>query len=67
MAEKSLRLSQLAKEYNTGVNTLVEFLQEKGIAEKLRPTSRIEPEYIQKALEKFAPYMAKKEASENVS
>ncbi len=67
MAGKSLRLSQLAKECNTGVNTLMEFLQEKGIDEKLRPTTRIEPEYIQMAMEKFAPDMAKKEQSEKVS
>ncbi len=67
MAGKSLRLSQLAKECNTGVNTLMEFLEAKGIEEKLRPTSRIEPEFIQLAMEKFAPDMAKKEQSEKVS
>ncbi len=67
MAGKSLRLSQLAKECNTGVNTLMEFLESKGIEEKLRPTSRIEPEFIQLAMEKFAPDMAKKEQSEKVS
>jgi translation initiation factor IF-2 len=67
MAGKSLRLSQLAKECNTGVNTLMEFLEAKGIEEKLRPTSKIEPEFIQLALEKFAPDMAKKEQSEKVS
>ena len=45
MAGKSLRLSQLAKECNTGVSTPMEFLESKGIDEKLRPTSRIEPEF----------------------
>ncbi len=67
MAEKSLRLSQLAKECNTGVSTVMEFLQEQGLEEKLRPTTKIEEEYIQLALEKFAPDKAKKEASEKVS
>ncbi len=67
MAEKSLRLSQLAKECNTGVATLAEFLQEKGLEEKLRPNTKIGEEYIQIALEKFAPDKAKKEASEKVS
>lgn len=67
MAGKSLRLSQLAKECNTGVNTLIEFLQEKGLEEKLRPNTKIEPDFIQLAYEKFAPDMAKKEESEKVS
>ncbi len=67
MAEKSLRLSQLAKECNTGVATLIEFLQSNGVEEKLRPTSRIDGQFIQLALDKFAPDMAKKEQSEKVS
>ena len=67
MAEKSLRLSQLAKECNTGVGTVMEFLQDQGLDEKLRPTTKISEEYIQLALEKFAPDKAKKEASEKVS
>jgi translation initiation factor IF-2 len=67
MAGKSLRLSQLAKECNTGVNTLIEFLEEKGLEEKLRPNTKIEPDFIQLAYEKFAPDMAKKEESEKVS
>ena len=67
MAEKSLRLSHLAKECNTGVNTLIEFLQENGLEGKLRPNTKIEPEFIQKAMEKFAPDMARKEESEKVS
>ena len=67
MAEKSLRLSQLAKECNTGVSTLIDFLGDKGLDEKLRPTTKISGEFIQLALEKFAPDKAKKEASEEVS
>ena len=67
MAGKSLRLSQLAKECNTGVNTLIEFLEEKGLDEKLRPNTKIEPDFIQLAYEKFAPDMARKEESEKVS
>lgn len=66
MAEKSLRLSQLAKECNIGVSTVVEYLQELGLDEKLRPTSKVSGDYIQKVLEKFAPDKAKKEASEEV-
>lgn len=67
MAEKSLRLSQLAKECNTGVSTVMDFLAEQGLAEKMRPTTKISEEYIQLALEKFAPDKARKEASEKVS
>lgn len=67
MAEKSLRLSQLAKECNTGVSTVIDYLNEIGLDEKLRPTTKIQSDYIQKVLEKFAPDKAKKEASEEVS
>jgi len=66
MAEKSLRLSQLAKECNIGVSTVSEFLQELGVDEKLRPNTKVSGEYIQKVLEKFAPDKAKKEASAEV-
>tara|TARA_R110002072_G_scaffold9144_10_gene44940 strand:+ start:923 stop:3925 length:3003 start_codon:yes stop_codon:yes gene_type:complete len=67
MAEKSLRLSQLAKECNTGVSTVMDFLAEQGLDEKMRPTTKISEEYIQLTLEKFAPDKARKEASEKVS
>ena len=67
MAEKSLRLSQLAKECNAGVNTVKEYLEEVGLEGKLRPTTKISGEYIQKVLEKFAPDKARKEASVEVS
>ncbi len=66
MAEKSLRLSQLAKECNIGVSTVSDFLQQLGVEEKLRPNTKVSGEYIQKVLEKFAPDKAKKEASEEV-
>ncbi len=66
MAEKSLRLSQLAKECNIGVSTVSEYLQELGVDEKLRPNTKVTGEYIQKVLEKFAPDKAKKEASAEV-
>lgn len=67
MAEKSLRLSQLAKECNIGAQTVMEYLTELGVEERLRPNTKVSPEYIQKVLEKFAPDKAKKEASEEVS
>lgn len=67
MTQKSLRLSQLAKECNTGVSTLVQFLEDLGVEEKLRPNTKVSEAYIQKALESFAPDKAKKEQSEAVS
>lgn len=67
MAEKSLRLSQLAKECNTGVSTVMDFLAAQGLDEKMRPTTKISEDYIQLTLEKFAPDKARKEASEKVS
>jgi len=66
MTEKSLRLSQLAKECNIGVSTVSEYLEELGMEEKLRPNTKVSGDYIQKVLEKFAPDKAKKEASAEV-
>ncbi len=66
MAEKSLRLSQLAKECNIGVSTVSDFLQQLGVEEKLRPNTKVSGDYIQKVMEKFAPDKAKKEASDEV-
>lgn len=66
MTEKSLRLSQLAKECNIGVSTVSDYLEELGMEEKLRPNTKISGDYIQKVLEKFAPDKAKKEASAEV-
>ena len=67
MTHKSLRLSQLAKECNTGVSTLIEFLENLGVEDKLRPNTKVSDAYIQKALENFAPDKARKEESEAVS
>jgi len=67
MTAKSLRLSQLAKECNAGVSTIVAYLEELGMEGKLRPTTKISGDYIQKVLEKFAPDKARKEASEEVA
>lgn len=67
MTAKSLRLSQLAKECNAGVATITECLGELGMEGKLRPTTKIPGEYIQKVLEKFAPDKARKLESEEVS
>ena len=66
MTEKSLRLSQLAKECNIGVSTVSEYLEELGMEERLRPNTKVSGDYIQKVLEKFAPDKAKKEASAEV-
>ncbi len=66
MSGKSLRLSHLAKECNTGVSTLIDFLEANGLQGRLRPNTKVESDFIQKAYEKFAPDMARKQASEAV-
>lgn len=67
MTAKSLRLSQLAKECNAGVATITNCLEELGMEGKLRPTTKVPDEFIQKVLEKFAPDKARKLESEEVS
>jgi len=68
MAEKApIRLSKAARELNVGISTLVDFLAEKGIEVDARPNTKIDSEAYQLLQNEYAPDMAKKQKSEELS
>lgn len=68
MAEKApIRLSKAARELNVGISTLVDFLAEKGIEVDARPNTKINSEAYQLLQNEYAPDMAKKQKSEELS
>ena len=68
MAEKApIRLSKAARELNVGISTLVDFLAGKGIEVDARPNTKIDSEAYQLLQNEYAPDMAKKQKSEELS
>ncbi|NQU80382.1 MAG: translation initiation factor IF-2 [Bacteroidetes bacterium] len=61
--KKGIRLSKAAKEFNVGINTIVEFLHKKDIAIETNPNTKISPEaYEFLAIEYRSDSTAKKES-----
>jgi len=61
--KKGIRLSKAAREFNVGINTIVEFLHKKDIAIETNPNTKISPEaYEFLAIEYSSDYTAKKES-----
>ena len=64
MAE--IRLSKLTKQYNIGLGTLVEFLNQKGAGVEMNPNAKVSDEYIAALDSKFGEEKKAKEDSEKV-
>ncbi|MCD6565470.1 MAG: translation initiation factor IF-2 [Bacteroidales bacterium] len=61
--KKGIRLSKAAKEFNVGINTIVEFLHKKDITIETNPNTKISPEaYEFLAIEYSSDSTAKKES-----
>ncbi|MGB2458363.1 MAG: translation initiation factor IF-2 N-terminal domain-containing protein [Flavobacteriales bacterium] len=54
MAEQSQRLSKVAKEFNVGVDTILEFLASKGV-DDLNRNSKISPETYEVLVDEYQP------------
>lgn len=69
MAERATtkRLSKVAREFNVGIQTLVEFLASKNVAVENNPNSKIDAETYQVLLGEFQSEKSAKEESEKVS
>ena len=48
-----IRLNKLTKQFNIGLQTLVDFLQEKGLEVELNPNTKISDEYLPALEKKF--------------
>ena len=64
MAE--IRLSKLTKQYNIGLGTLVEFLNQKGAQVEMNPNAKVSDEFIAALDAKFGDEKKAKEDSEKV-
>ena len=67
MAGAAKRLSKVAREFNVGIQTLVEFLASKNIKIESNPNTKIEAEVYGVLLTEFQSEISAKEESEKVS
>lgn len=58
---KASRLSKVAREFNVGISTIVDFLAEQGIEIEAKPNTKIEPEVYTKLAIEFGDAKAEKE------
>ena len=58
---KPVRLSKVAREFNLGVDSIVEFLASKGIEVERKPNTKLEPEQYALVRANFADEKAAKE------
>lgn len=66
-AEKAIRLSKLAREFNVGISTLVEFLHKKGRDITSDPNTKVEPELYDILVKEFGEERHLKKESQKVS
>ena len=67
MAEKAKRLSKIAREFNVGIHTLVEFLESKDVKIESNPNTKIEGDVYAILLDEFQSEKSAKEESKKVS
>jgi translation initiation factor IF-2 len=67
MAEKAKRLSKIAREFNVGIHTLVEFLESKEVKIESNPNTKIEGDVYAILLDEFQSEKSAKEESKKVS
>lgn len=63
---KPKRLSKIAKEFNLGISTIVDFLSNKGIAVESNPNAKIDPETYEILVAEFQSDKAAKEKSKSI-
>ncbi len=64
---KSIRLSKLAREFNVGTHTIVEFLQKKGIETESSPNTKVSVEAVQLLEKEYKVDILLKKESEKIS
>ncbi|GAB4379136.1 MAG: hypothetical protein Kow0075_09560 [Salibacteraceae bacterium] len=68
MAESTpIRLNKALRELNVGINSVVEFLESKGIGIEPNPNTKIDRETYELLVEEFAPDRARKQKSEELA
>ncbi|MCO6499163.1 MAG: translation initiation factor IF-2 [Vicingus serpentipes] len=67
MAEQAKRLSKIAREFNVGIHTLVEYLESKNVKIESNPNTKIEGDVYAILLDEFQSEKSAKEESKKVS
>jgi len=65
--KKELRLSKLAREFNVGITTIVEFLKKKGHDIESNPNTKVAPELYDLLLKEYSSDINAKKESEKVN
>ena len=64
---KPARLNKVARDFNVSINTIVEFLEEKGVSVEAKPTTKIDPDMYNLLIGEFAADKEMKEKSSEIS
>ncbi len=64
---KAIRLSKIAREFNVGISTIVDFLHKKGHSVDVDPNSKIAPELYNLLIKEYSSDLDEKKKSENFS
>ena len=67
VAGKTIRLSKLAREFNVGIHTIVEFLHKKGFDIDSNPNTKVEEEAVQLLEKEYKIDISLKKESEKIS
>ncbi|MDL2227318.1 translation initiation factor IF-2 [Bacteroidales bacterium OttesenSCG-928-K03] len=64
---KAVRLNKIAKEFNVGTSTVIEFLRKKGYKEDFNPTSKLDETMIKLVTNEFQSDKTMKEESDKIT
>ncbi|MFT6746997.1 MAG: translation initiation factor IF-2, partial [Glaciecola sp.] len=67
MSTKAQRLSKVARDFNLGLSTIVDFLSEKGFEVESKPNTKLVPEMMEMLVEEFQSDKSLKEKSAKIS
>ncbi|NQX90633.1 MAG: translation initiation factor IF-2 [Flavobacteriales bacterium] len=65
--KKAVRLSKVAREFNVGISTIVDYLKDQGIAIEQSPNTKIEPDVYKVLLNEFEDEKTKKEKTQRAN
>lgn len=66
MSDKAIRLSKLAREFNVGISTIVEFLHKKGVIIDTNPNNKVTPEIYEMLMQEYSMDQDAKKESEKL-
>lgn len=65
-AQKAKRLSKIAREFNVGISTILDFLEKKGVGVESNPNTKVSPEIYELLVQEFSKEKQVKKESEKI-